>query len=174
MTQTPPLCKLTLVLGGARSGKSAYAESLLAPFEKKLYLATALPRDPEMSDRIALHQARRGEGWETTEEELELAVILRSAKADRPILIDSLTLWMSNILLSHRDPKAETKDLGAALLQAPCPVVLVSDEVGLGIVPENALARSYRDALGLMNQSLAALADRVVFVAAGLPLPLKG
>jgi adenosylcobinamide kinase / adenosylcobinamide-phosphate guanylyltransferase len=167
----PPI---TLVLGGARSGKSRFAEELIeragAP---ALYLATAEARDDEMRARIAAHRARRHTRWETIEEPLELVNILL-AETQRAILIDCLTLWLSNLMAARCDVGFETERLLAALPQLTRPVVMVSNEVGLGIVPDNALAREFRDHAGRLNQGIARLAQRVVFMAAGLPLVLKG
>jgi len=168
----PPL---TLVLGGARSGKSRYAESLIAARGARLYLATAEPGDAEMAARIAAHRARRGTGWTTVEAPLALVdALARHARADRPILVDCLTLWLSNLMLAGRDLEAEGRALVAALAGLAGPVVLVANEVGYGIVPDNALARRFRDAAGQLNQAVAAACQRVVLVAAGLPLVLKG
>ncbi len=170
------LARSTLVLGGARSGKSRYAEELIEGCGKGLYLATAeaIAGDGEMAARIALHKERRGEIWQTVEEPLDLAgIITSSTEADRPVLVDCLTLWLSNLMFAKRDIEAATAELVAALEQSQGPVVLVSNEVGLGIVPENALAREFRDCAGRMNQVVARACDRVVFMAAGLPLILK-
>lgn len=166
----------TLVLGGARSGKSRYAEELVETYEKGLYLATAeaIGGDQEMAARIAKHQQRRGDIWKTIEEPLDVANIISSqSTAGRPILVDCLTLWLSNLMFAKRDIDAATTELVAALEKSKGPVVLVSNEVGLGIVPENALARAFRDQAGIMNQVVAAACDRVVFMAAGLPLIMK-
>ena len=167
---------VTLVLGGARSGKSRYAETLIkSAAASGTYCATAEPGDAEMRARIAAHRARRGALWWTVEEPLAVAaVIAAEASAERPLLIDCLTLWLSNLLLADRAPEEETAALVAALRLAASPVVLVANEVGLGLVPETALGRAFRDAAGRLNQEVAAVADRVVFVAAGLPLVLKG
>jgi adenosylcobinamide kinase/adenosylcobinamide-phosphate guanylyltransferase len=168
---------VTLVLGGARAGKSAYAERLIAeslhPGETALYIATGEARDAEMAERIAHHRARRGAIWRTEEVPTALPDALRIAASGAPILVDCLTLWVSNLLAADRDVAAATNDLLDALRSARVPVALVSNEVGLGIVPDNALARAFRDHVGRLHQSIAELADRVVFVAAGLPLVLK-
>lgn len=179
----------TLVLGGARSGKSAYAESLAhASGKEVVYIATGAGGDAEMTDRIAHHQARRPAHWRTVEEPLALAAALQQWRArDRVVLVDCLTLWLSNLIFS--DPAGHV-EVGAvalpprfhrersALLEALAgdtgDVVLVSNEVGMGIVPLGAISRSYVDEAGRLNQAVAAACDRVAFVAAGLPLLLKG
>ncbi len=172
---SPPLPRLTLVLGGARSGKSRYAERAIeAAAGGGLYLATADIADAEMAARIAGHRARRGPTWSTIEEPIEIAGRIEAeARPDRPILVDCLTLWLSNLMHAGRDIGAETERLLAALAAARGPVVLVANEVGLGIVPETPLGRAFRDQAGRLNQRVAAMAERVVFVAAGLPMPLK-
>jgi adenosylcobinamide kinase/adenosylcobinamide-phosphate guanylyltransferase len=168
----PPL---TLVLGGARSGKSRYAETLIeeaAP--EALYLATAEALDDEMSERIRHHRARRGARWTTREAPLDLAAaLIEGAQPGRPVLVDCLTLWLSNLLMAGRDVEAAIAELLETLPRLAGPAVLVANEVGLGIVPDNALARAFRDHAGRLNQRVAAAAQRVVFVAAGLPLVLK-
>jgi adenosylcobinamide kinase/adenosylcobinamide-phosphate guanylyltransferase len=169
-----PLARVTLVLGGARSGKSRYAEGLLAPFADKAYLATATAGDGEMEKRIADHRARRGEGWTTIEEPLEIAdVIAREGEAGRPLLVDCLTLWAMNFVTAGRDGGAEVTKLFEALKRTPGPVVMVSNEIGLGVIPENQLSRLFVDLQGQVNQLAAQAASRVVFVAAGLPLIMK-
>jgi adenosylcobinamide kinase / adenosylcobinamide-phosphate guanylyltransferase len=175
IARTATLPPVTLVLGGARSGKSAYAERLiLSAADQATYLATGFAGDAEMADRIAHHRARRGGTWATCEEPLEIAASLRQcAEPGRPILLDCLTLWLSNLMAQSRDIASETQTLLACLPELRGPVVFVSNEVGLGIVPDNALAREFRDHAGRLNQALAAAADRVIFVAAGLPLILK-
>ncbi len=169
------LPRLTLVLGGARSGKSRYAEALIeAAAPMALYFATAEARDEEMAERIRRHRARRGARWLLVEEPLALADrLLAESRPDRPILVDCLTLWLSNLLLAGRDIDAEGAALAAALPKLNGPAVFVANEVGLGIVPANAMARVFRDHAGRLNQEIAARADRVVFLAAGLPLILK-
>ncbi len=168
----PPL---TLVLGGARSGKSRHAECLIeSAAGGGTYCATAAAGDAEMAARIAAHRARRGPFWRTVEEKLALApVIAAEATPDRPLLIDCLTLWLSNLMLAGQPVGDDAAALCAALRLAAGPVVLVANEVGMGLVPETPLGRRFRDAAGRLNQQVAALADRVVFVAAGLPLVLK-
>ena len=169
--------KLTLVIGGARSGKSAYAEKLaldMAATGEALYVATAEALDPEMAERIRRHRARRGERWRTVEEPLELAdALARHARPGQPILVDCLTLWISNLMGAGRDVGEAAAGLGRALARLQPPVILITNEVGQGIVPENALARAFRDHAGLVNQQMAAQAESVVFIAAGLPLTLK-
>jgi len=166
------LPRLTLVLGGARSGKSRYAETLVGP-RSALYIATAEVRDSEMADRVRLHRSRRGANWRTRETPFDLAAVLRDTAADEPVLVDCLTLWLSNLLLVGRDVASECAALLTALTAGVSPTILVANEVGLGIVPDNELARAFRDHAGRLNQEIAAIADRVVFVAAGLPLVLK-
>jgi adenosylcobinamide kinase/adenosylcobinamide-phosphate guanylyltransferase len=165
---------ITLVLGGARSGKSAHAEALIGA-RPALYIATAQSFDSEMNERIREHQARRGPNLQTIEEPLDLAgVLIAHGSGPSPILVDCLTLWLTNVLLAERDVPAEIARLCAALPGVSAPLLLVSNEVGLGIVPDNALARTFRDHAGRLNQQVAALASRVTFMAAGLPLQLKG
>ena len=166
--------RLTLVLGGARSGKSRYAESLVTALPAPwIYVATAEARDAEMAERIAAHQARRGAGWRTLETPRDVVGAL-TAHGTTPLLVDCLTLWLANAVLASADVDAEIERLEAALTQAAAPIVLVANEVGFGIVPDNALGRRFRDLQGLLNQRIAARADRVVLVVAGLPLTIKG
>jgi adenosylcobinamide kinase / adenosylcobinamide-phosphate guanylyltransferase len=166
--------RLTLVLGGARSGKSRYAERLVMALPSPwLYVATAEARDSEMVERVAVHQAQRGPGWTTVETPRDIAGAL-AANANTPALVDCLTLWLSNVLLADADVDAEIEHLDGALARAAAPVVLVANEVGSGIVPDNALGRRFRDLQGLLNQRIAVRADRVFLVVAGLPLTLKG
>jgi adenosylcobinamide kinase / adenosylcobinamide-phosphate guanylyltransferase len=169
------LPSVTLVLGGARSGKSRYAERLVEDAASGgTYCATAEAGDAEMAERIAVHRARRGPFWRTVEEPLALSPVIASETTpERPLLIDCLTLWLSNLLLTAKPIEEEAAMLCGALRLAAGPVVLVANEVGLGIVPETSLGRQFRDAAGRLNQQVAALADRVVFVAAGLSLVLK-
>jgi adenosylcobinamide kinase / adenosylcobinamide-phosphate guanylyltransferase len=166
--------RLTLVLGGARSGKSRYAESLVMALPSPwIYVATAEARDSEMAERVAVHQGRRGPSWTTVETPRDIAGAL-AANANTPALVDCLTLWLSNVLLADADVDAEIEHLDGALARAAAPIVLVANEVGSGIVPDNAFARRFRDLQGLLNQRIAARADRVFLVVAGLPLTLKG
>lgn len=170
------MAQILFVLGGARSGKSRFAEAqALAAGRNPVYLATAQAWDGEMADRIAQHRADRGPGWITVEEPLELAAALRRECApDRVVLVDCLTLWVNNLLCAERDVAAATAGLLGALREAAGPVALVSNEVGLGIVPDNPLARRFRDDAGRLHQAVAAAADRVVFMVAGLPMAVKG
>lgn len=174
MTSTSP--GAVLVLGGARSGKSAFAERLVAETGlSRHYIATGRAFDDEMRERIARHREDRGDGWQTHEEPLALAArIADVARADRAVLVDCLTLWVTNLMLEERDIAAECSGLLEALRQAPGRIVLVSNEVGLGIVPENRMAREFRDHAGRLHQKVAALVPEVYFIAAGLPLKMKG
>ena len=168
----------TLVLGGARSGKSAYAqrEAEQAAQTKKgrlLYIATAEGRDDEMRDRIVRHQADRGARWETLEEPLELSAALSTLAAEDTAVVDCLTLWMSNLLAQEHDVQKQVDDLVRTVSKSGAALWLVSNEVGWGIVPDNALARRFRDECGRLHQALAAQVAHVVLIAAGLPLRLK-
>ena len=165
--------RLTLVLGGARSGKSRHAENLVtARAPPWVYIATAQAFDDEMRARIGEHRARRGAGWRNVEAPLALAEALDGA-GDLPVLVDCLTLWLTNGMLSGQDLPAAIAALESALARRTAPTLVVSNEVGLGIVPDNALARAFRDHAGLLNQRIAAMADRVLFMAAGLPIIVK-
>lgn len=165
---------LTLVLGGARSGKSRHAEALIEALPPPwTYVATAQAFDDEMRARIAEHRARRSPDWITVDAPLELPEAIRLVPDSRPILVDCLTLWLTNLILAEHDVAAAGRALSEACAAASGPVVLVSNEVGLGIVPENALARRFRDEAGRLHQQLAAKADRVIFIVAGLPMQVK-
>jgi adenosylcobinamide kinase/adenosylcobinamide-phosphate guanylyltransferase len=167
--------QLTLVLGGARSGKSRYAEqAVMASPAPWVYVATAEPFDAEMTTRIAEHRNRRGGQWQTIEAPLDLAGAIASAPASATVLVDCLTLWLNNLMFTDRDIDAETERLEAAVAARQAPSVLVSNEVGSGIVPDNAEARRFRDLQGRLNQRIAARADRVVLLVAGLPMVVKG
>lgn len=169
------MADLVFVLGGARSGKSRYAQSYAEQLsEQRIFVATAEPFDDEMADRIARHQADRGAGWMTVEAPIELAgAISTYAAADAALLVDCLTLWLSNVMHTDRDLASETDELCSSLRAATGPVVLVSNEVGLGLVPDTALGRAFRDEQGRLNHKIAAISDRVDFIAAGLPITLK-
>jgi adenosylcobinamide kinase/adenosylcobinamide-phosphate guanylyltransferase len=163
---------LTLVLGGARSGKSRHAEALIAAHPAPwTYVATAQAFDEEMRDRIGEHRARRDGGWHTLEAPIGLPEAIRAAQG--PVLVDCLTLWLTNLMLGDHIRATAFVELEAAIHDAPGPVVLVSNEVGLSIVPENALARAFRDEQGRLNQHMARIADRVIFMVAGLPMVVK-
>lgn len=167
------IASLTLVLGGARSGKSEHAESIITALPRPwVYVATAQAFDDEMRDRISAHRARRGAGWKTLEVPIDLAEAIATV-GQRPVLVDCLTLWLSNLLLGGHDLAGATAALESALEARDAPTVLVANEVGLGIVPDNALARDFRDQAGRLNQHLAARAGSVVFLVAGLPMRLK-
>jgi adenosylcobinamide kinase / adenosylcobinamide-phosphate guanylyltransferase len=161
---------ISLVLGGTRSGKSRYAEGLCVG--ERHYIATAQAFDDEMRERISKHRLDRGDDWVTHDAPYELlAAITACDGAGRTLLVDCLTLWLSNMMLAERDWRVAAAELVA--FQPKGDLVFVSNEVGLGIVPDNALARKFRDAQGILNQQIAARADHVVFMAAGLPMVLK-
>ena len=166
---------LTLVLGGARSGKSRHAEQLtLATGLEPWYVATGTAGDSEMTTRIEAHKARRGASWNVVEEPLELAATLGEiARHDRAVMVDCLTLWLTNQMMAEHDLEAEMDRLMVVLEERRGPVFLVSNEVGQGIVPIDAMARAFVDAAGLMHQRIAAIARRVDLVTAGLPFTLK-
>lgn len=172
---TKPSNQSLLILGGARSGKSRYAQARAEALPgAPIFVATAQALDDEMARRIALHRADRDDRWRTIEEPFDLAgVIEREAQPGTVLLVDCLTLWVSNLIFAEREVTAETARLTDALAAASGPVILVANEVGLGIVPDNALARNFRDAAGHVNQAVAAVAGKVAFIAAGLPLRLK-
>ena len=167
--------RVTLVLGGARSGKSRHAQALAeAQGGALVFVATAQALDDEMRARVAQHRADRDLRWRTVEAPLALAeTVVAEGRPGSVLLLDCLTLWASNLLLGEADAALALDALDAALRDTAARVVLVANEVGLGIVPDNALARRFRDLAGTINQRVAARADRVVFVAAGLPLVLK-
>lgn len=163
------------VLGGARSGKSRYAQDRMEALPGRLaFIATAQAFDEEMEERIARHRADRGSRWETLEAPVDLpAAIGRAQALADAVLVDCLTLWLSNLMLGEHDLAGRTGALIEALGSCSVPIALVSNEVGMGIVPENALARHFRDEAGRLNQRIAAIAQEVVLVAAGIPLVLK-
>ncbi|MEX0337807.1 MAG: bifunctional adenosylcobinamide kinase/adenosylcobinamide-phosphate guanylyltransferase [Arenibacterium sp.] len=167
--------KSILITGGARSGKSALAERLaLQSTGRAIYIATAEARgDPEMDARIAEHQARRGPEWQNLTAPFDLVEQLRISDGGDPRLVDCLTLWLTNLMLAKRDWRAETEALTAALADLAAPVVFVTNEVGQGIVPENRLARQFRDAAGWMNQQVAKSSERVLLCVSGYPLQVK-
>lgn len=166
---------LSVVLGGARSGKSRIAERLVtAAGKQRVYIATAQAFDDEMAERISQHQKDRGADWQTREAPLDLQPVLASCTDENVVLIDCATLWLSNHLLNGSDLTEQSQLLLSAVAACRAPVVVVSNEVGWGIVPENRLAREFRDAQGRLNQALAAQADLVLGVMGGLPFALKG
>lgn len=171
-TKTGPV----LVLGGARSGKSTFAEKLVTTSGLGMhYVATGRAWDGEMQARIDEHRDRRGPDWQTHEEPLEVAACLKAIDApDRVVLIDCLTLWITNLMMADRDMAAEFQNLAEWLPQARARLVFVSNEVGLGIVPENRMARDFRDHAGRLHQLIAEKSAEVYFIAAGLPLKMKG
>ncbi len=165
---------LSLILGGARSGKSGFAERLVCRADApKTYIATAQAFDDEMRARIAQHRQDRGDSWHTLEAPLDLVAALEQVTSG-VVLVDCLTLWLSNHMLAENDVDAAVSALLSTLSAMPVPVVCVSNEVGMGLVPDTPLGRRFRDAQGALNRKLAARADLAVFVAAGLPVVLKG
>jgi adenosylcobinamide kinase/adenosylcobinamide-phosphate guanylyltransferase len=165
---------LTFIIGGARSGKSRHAEELLTTLPQPwTYIATAEAYDDEMRERIALHRSRRGDGWLTVDAPLDLVGAIAALPDERPVLIDCLTLWLTNHMLAEHDLEAESTRLADVLARPRGPWFVVSNEVGQGIVPDNALARRFRDEAGRLNQKMAAVADTVLLMVAGLPLKVK-
>ncbi|MBA3009563.1 MAG: bifunctional adenosylcobinamide kinase/adenosylcobinamide-phosphate guanylyltransferase [Proteobacteria bacterium] len=173
---------ITLVIGGCRSGKSSFALEEANQIKQgqargKIFLATSVPTDPEMDKRVRKHREERGEDWLTIEEPVMIhKAIEQVSKTADVILVDCLTLWTSNLLFAEYDEERIMEAVGlltAALEQSFCPVFLVSNEVGYGIVPDNFLARQFRDLAGLVNQKIAAKADRVFLTVAGIALPIK-
>ena len=175
VSQLNSLPPTSLVIGGARSGKSAYAERLVEDSGlKPVYLATATTGDDEMSERIRLHRERRGDLWSTIEEPLALTTAIQEhSNTGSAVLVDCLTLWLSNLMTLSRDIEQETQELAAMLPSLDGPVVFVTNEVGLGIVPANELARAFRDHAGRLNQAVARASDHVVIIISGLPMTLK-
>lgn len=166
---------LTLVLGGAASGKSKFAESLCEQSGlTKIYIATAQVFDNEMAAKIAVHLDQRGSNWTTIEAPLDVPSALATATASDIVLLDCATLWLTNVILGEHDLGEHQAALLAALTNCAAPVVVVSNEIGMGIVPDNALSRRFRNAQGQLNQDIAAIANTVIAVMAGLPLTLKG
>lgn len=175
MAETTIQSRTHLVLGGARSGKTGYALKLATDSRlERCMVATAEAFDKEMTQRIALHRAERDESWRVWEEPINLAGVLDEiSRPDRIVVVDCLTIWLSNLLLKEIDHASEVARLAAWINKKPFPLILVSNELGLGLVPETSLGREFRDKHGQMNQTLAAACDQVTFVAAGLPLVLK-
>jgi adenosylcobinamide kinase/adenosylcobinamide-phosphate guanylyltransferase len=172
--------EIIFVIGGCRSGKSTYALQTAekVPAERKIFIATCVPQDNEMKQRVARHQKERSQNWLTVEEPLHLpeAILENSPKAD-VMLVDCLTLWVSNLLMETDDEEKLEEAISQlidTLEKATCPIVLVSNEVGTGIVPENRLARQYRDIIGLANQAVAKTAGKVIWMVAGIPVTVKG
>lgn len=168
--------KIVLVIGGARSGKSVFAEGLAeASGLAKVYIATGQAFDREMSERIDVHKQRRAHGWQNVEDPFDLSGVLATVSGpDKAVLVDCLTLWVTNLMLEEKDVIAESEAVLSILPELEGQIIFVSSEVGLGIVPDNYLARAFRDHAGRLHQQIAALADEVYFVAAGLPLKMKG
>ena len=167
------MAELTLILGGAKSGKTAHALASCPP--PHCYIATAQALDPEMENRITAHKAERGETWGLAEAPLDLANAIQTEAAEgRTLLVDCLTLWLSNLMHEERALDSETDALLVATQSAPGHIVMVSNEIGLSLVPMEKLSRTFRDAQGTLNQRVAAAADNVRFIAAGLPMVLKG
>ena len=173
---------IILILGGARSGKSRYAEELAVRSAQPIYLATAEPCDAEMQARIDAHRQRRDARWHTIEEPIRLAGALIDATAaategtadETCVMVDCITVWLGNLMHYNHDPDAAEDALITALADVPGTVIVVANEVGSGLVPELPSARRFRDRAGLLNQKIAAIADRVILVTAGLPLAIKG
>jgi adenosylcobinamide kinase/adenosylcobinamide-phosphate guanylyltransferase len=167
----------TLILGGARSGKSRRALALAESFKHKILIATAEALDAEMTDRIEAHRAEREASWQTIEEPLDLPVAIVEAATNNPteavVVVDCLTLWLSNVMHAGRNAQTETADLIEAIHTCPAQLILISNELGLGLVPDTKLGRDFRDCQGRLNQAIAATVDVVEFVAAGLPMRLK-
>lgn len=167
---------VTLVIGGCRSGKSRHALNLAEaiPADRRIFMATCIPADDEMIMRVRNHQAERSPAWITVETPVDLVGAIRREKNTAGvILVDCLTLWTSNLMAEDRNIQSEINSLTQCLTETGCPIILVSGETGLGIVPENALARAFRDAVGLINQHMALSAQTVVWMVAGIPVVIK-
>ena len=167
-----------LVIGGCRSGKSSYALELAEQIPgQKIFIATCIPHDKEMENRILHHKKQRSRTWSTLEVPVRLPEeISKNSRKENVILVDCLTLWLSNLLLENNDQSeidAHIRKLIRSLEKAECPIILVSNEVGTGIVPENRLARLFRDVAGFTNQRVAACADKVIWMVAGIPVGVK-
>ena len=178
MDQPQKLFPLTLVLGGQRSGKSAHGESLLGMVAGgRVYFATAdknaAKKDGEMTARINAHKKRRGQGWDLAEEPIDIIAAFGGLDKSKPVLLDSLGMWVANMLGAGLDPVEKADEIAEMLFSHPAPVVVISEETGLGVIPDNAPARNFVDALGILNQSIAARADRVVLCVAGIPVSVK-
>jgi len=172
--RTAGQARLTLVLGGARSGKSRYALDLaMASKSPWVYIATAEALDEEMRTRITEHRQARGQDWSTIEAPIDLAAALTSAPTSAPVVVDCLTLWLSNLMIGHHDIDEATINFEAALGRRLAQTILVSNEVGLGVVPETQLGRAFRDRAGSLHQRIAAKAERVVCMVAGIPMTVK-
>ena len=168
------MCLTILVTGGARSGKSSFAEKRTKQLGSSLmYIATSEIIDSEMEKRVAEHQARRGSEWQTLHAPLKLAEALSETDGKGPCLVDCLTIWLNNLIFHNEDTVVATKELIKVLEKRSDPVVLVTNEVGSGIVPENALARRFRDEAGRMNQIISQVADEVYLSVSGIPLQIK-
>lgn len=171
----PDFPKLTLVTGGAASGKSRFAERLvLSSVRTPVYVATAQAFDTEMDAKIAKHRGERGGNWRLIEEPIDIVTALKGQFKDEIVLVDCLTMWLSNLLLANKDPSEFTAPLLEQLANMKTPIVLVTNEVGSSVVPENASARQFQRVQGTLNQRVAEKSDLVVTVIAGLPLSLKG
>lgn len=172
------MAQVTLVTGGARSGKSRHALALMEPYAKRAFIATAEAIDEEMRDRIARHQAERADSFITVEAPVHLGEAIRSLPEDiEAAVVDCLTVWLGNLMHYYGEDEAglgaRVEELLAALREPPCYLVIVTNELGMGIVPDNELARRFRDLAGWLNQDVAALADEAVLVVSGIPLHLK-
>ena len=166
---------ITLILGGTSSGKSAWAERyVLEQGQKVGYIATAQALDAEMKEKIAQHRGRRGDEWTTREEPLNIISCFDAFPAEKPILLDCATLWLSNLVLAEKNVAAESSAFIDYLHNYTGKLVIVSNETGLSVVPHTRIGRDFQKAQGQLNQQLAALADRVVLIVSGLPLLLKG
>ncbi len=169
--------KITLILGGSRSGKSRQALLAADSYPRKAFIATALPIDEEMKVRIAAHKRERDASFVTIEEPYNLGEAIRSLPVDVDVaVVDCLTVWVGNLMYRHEDQFLNSGEMDTffdALKHPPCPLILVSNEVGLGIIPANAQSRRFRDAAGSLNQRVAALADEVIFMVSGIPLKIK-
>ena len=175
MTSNHTTVPFRFVLGGANSGKSQFAETLVCQSKRpRRYIATAQAWDDEMREKIVAHQVQRGPGWTTVEAPLDLISALLLAKPNEIVLLDCVTLWLTNLMIAEQDIYQASKSLCLALTQATCPIVVVSNEVGQGITPDNSMARAFVKHQGNLNQALAAVALEVFFVTAGLPRKIKG